>query len=86
MTVPTYVINAIQNGKNSELELEGGKARQVGIVGQWQVEMVEDLKCAPSLHGRVVQGAQDLPTRNAISTKCISRQEKTWRPKMSRCH
>ena len=37
MTAPTYVINAIQNGKNSELELEGGKARQVGIV--------EDLKC-----------------------------------------
>ena len=24
--------------------------------------MVEDLKCAPSLHGRVVQGVQDLPT------------------------
>ena len=37
MTAPTYVFNAIQNCKNSELELERGKAMQVGII--------EDLKC-----------------------------------------
>ena len=37
MTAPTFVINAIQNCKKSELDLERTKALQVGIV--------EDLKC-----------------------------------------